>query len=63
MYIIYIYIYCMYILYIELSKRVTRPNSTRSATGWSLSESIQPGSFISEPKKLEPDMTHHGVAG
>ena len=48
---------------IELSKRVTRLDPARPTTGWSLSESTQPGSFISEPEKLEPGPTHHGLVG
>ena len=48
---------------LELSKRVTRLDPVRSTTGWSLSEPTQPGSFISEPEKLEPGPTHHGLVG
>jgi len=48
---------------LELSKRVTRPNPARPAMGWPLSGLTQPGSLISEPTKLELDLTHHGLAG
>jgi len=49
--------------HIELSKWVIRPNPARSVTGWPLSGSTQPGSLINEPTKLEPDPTHHWLAG
>jgi len=45
------------------SKQVIRSDSARSTTGWWFSESIQPGSFFSEPKKFEPGPTHHGLVG
>jgi len=48
---------------IELSKWVTGPNPAQPTMGWPLSESTQPGSFISETKKIEPDPTHHELAG
>ena len=41
----------------------TGPNSARLATGWPLSGSTRPDSLISEPTKLEPDSTYHGLTG
>jgi len=52
---------------IVLHKAIKTGHSTQPvawpATGWPLSGSTQPGSLISEPTKLEPDPTHHGLAG
>jgi len=44
-------------------KTVTWPGPTRSITDWSLNESTQLDSLISESKKFEPGPAHHKLVG
>jgi len=43
--------------------RPARPNPIWPTMDWSLSGPTKPGSLISEPKKFEPGLAHHGLVG
>jgi len=49
--------------YLELLKWVTQSGMTQPTTSWSLSESTQHNSLISEPQKNVSSSTHHGLVG
>jgi len=53
----------MNIVVVYKTGHLTRLDFARLTTGWLLSESIKPGSFISELKKFESGLTHHVLVG